>query len=959
MERVYINIIHQLRICSIALALALAAAAARGQFALAELSGAVTASGGEMLPGVAVTARDVNTGNRRAATTSDTGTYAIAGLRPGTYVVTFEHAGFTTVENRGVEMRVGQTTRLMATLRPAAISETITVRARAHLIDIASSDVGDTLTAEDLLDLPTQNRNFVLFAALVPGVIPNPQTGSESSDALYINGQHQANNSFRVDGGRNDDPLAGSFGGAQVRTAIEAIQEFEVLTAQYDAEFGSATGGVLNAITKSGTNEVRGSAFIFFQNAKWNSMDFFTRREGLQRPDAAFRSQGFTFGGPIVRDRLHYFISFEQSLDRQGQSRFFATRPSLSYSTTEENHLLNVLGRADDELARNQHFSLRYLSERAPQFNKIVGAQTALENAREEHDFDLNAIAALESVFGDNRLNSVRVSYTHEHFINASSPSGHWARDFETLRSFDPLQVRPSVQEGPSILGQNQRDDSTDIEDTVSWVARDHEIRAGFQWARRAVDVVNFGQANGRFEFDTDRPFNPDDVTTYPVDFTIRVHGPSRSQVSNIDVLGVFAQDQWRLRNNLTVNGGLRWDRDDAVHDRNNFAPRLGFAWSPGQSARTVVRGGFGRFYDETKLLLWSQFFLDAVRFTNGFGVRIPDAGTNRQYFVDLVKTNNITTLARLRDLLRAIAEQTSVQLNLNPTVDNPSRVQPYVDTASLGIQRELSSTIAAGVDFIHSESKRTLVLVDLNPFSRSRGGRPNISILDGKPVRIGSISTLVNAGSSRYDAVQLSVHKRLQGGLAFRIAYTYSDSSGNYGNAGPFGAPNTAYFQTRSESGYNFDTGEIIGEPLKLNLDNPLSAGQPVGWRRRHNFVIASAWHVPHTRLSVSSIYRYMSGDRFTVVTTDLLDNGNRAPGGPMFGAENPDFRRLDLSLRYAIPISRRSAGVTLIGEVFNLTNRTNFVNAGGMVAGTSGFLIPTATFSPREFQLGARLSF
>ena len=112
-------------------------------------------------------------------------------------------------------------------------------------------------------------------------------------------------------------------------------------------------------------------------------------------------------------------------------------------------------------------------------------------------------------------------------------------------------------------------------------------------------------------------------------------------------------------------------------------------------------------------MLLWSQFFLDAVRFTNGFGVRIPDAGTNRQYFVDLAKTNNITTLPRLRDLLRTIAEQTSVQLNLNPTVDNPSRAQPYVDTASLGIQRELSSTIAAGVDFIHSKSKETLVQVD------------------------------------------------------------------------------------------------------------------------------------------------------------------------------------------------------------------------------------------------------
>src|SRR5437867_3873616 len=975
-----------LRHIFIVLALSLATAPALAQFAFAELSGIVVSADGRPLETVTVTARDRATGLRRSAVTTGRGTYGIVGLNPGRYIVTFELPGFNIVNVHGVELRLGQTTRLNATLDVASVAETMTVTAQPHLVDVESTQVGDTLTAEEFRDLPMQNRSFVLFAALIPGVIPNPQTNSSSADALYINGQHQSNNSFLVDGTRNDDPAVGSMAGAQVRTAIEAIQEFQVLTGPYNAEFGAATGGVLNAITKSGTNQLKGSAFAFFQNANRNEKDFFTERAGLPRPRARFASVGFTAGGPIVRDRLHYFLSFERVNDREGHSRFFISRPDLSFSATEDNTLRNVLIRGDYELAGNHHVSVRYLAEDAPQLNKIVGTRAALEGAREEHDSDLNAIGTLETVAADDRFNSLRVAYTHEHFINAAAPFGKWARDFGTLRGLPPLLSRPSIDEGPSTFGQDQMDDSLDLADTASWLVRTHELRAGIQWARRTIDLANFGNANGRFDFDTDRPFDPNDDGTYPVAFNIKIHGAAAGKSRKVDVYGLFAQDEWHAIKNLTLSAGLRWDHDDAVSDDNNFAPRVGFAWSPDSSNRTVTRGGAGRFYDQMRLLLWSQLLLDAVRLTDGLGVRLPDAGTNRQFFVDQARTNHITSLAQLRDFLAAmLAEQTTTQLNMSPTVDHRDRVQPYVDTMTLGAQRELSSSVAVGIDLVHSKSKKTLILVDLNPFSRSRGGRPNISILDGKVVRMGSISTLVNAGSNRYSAVQLSVRKRMNKGLGGRISYTYAHSAGNYGNAAPLGAPNTAYFQTRSETGYNFDTGEIIGEPLRLNFQDPRSDGQPVGWQRRHNLVIAGVWQVPRTSfkegagLSVSWLYRYMSGDRFTIFTTDLLDNGNRAPAPPgtydavtqsdiaqnkvsfdgaMFGAQNPDFSRLDLSLRYAIPLRYR-AQLTLIGEVFNVTNRTNFVNAGGSISGAPAFLTPTAGFSPREFQLGARLSF
>jgi len=972
-----------LRTLLLLLALTLLAAPVFGQVLQSELSGVVTSAGGTVLSEVIVSVRDDATGRTRSIATAPNGSYVIAGLKPATYVVTFELPGLKSVESRGVELRLGQETRLDVTLTMTAITETVTVTAKPHLLDVDSAHVGDTLVAEEFRDLPTQNRSFVLFAALVPGVIPNPHTDSSSADALYINGQHQSNNSFRVDGAKNDDPLAGSQGGAQVRTALDAIQEFQIVTSQFDAEFGGATGGVLNAITKSGTNDVKGTAFSFFQQAEWNAKNFFTERADLPRPRASFLSTGFTLGGPILRDRVHYFLSFEGTHDREGHTRFFTSRPELSYSTTEDNTIRNVLGRVDFQFTRNHHLSTRFLAEDAPQLNKIVGPATTLEGAREEHDSDLNWIAGLESVAGENRLNSLRMSYTYEHFINAASPFGQWAQNSETLRALPPLLDRPSVDEGPSTLGQDQMSQSFDFADTASLLTRAHELRAGVQWARRRIDVRNFTTANGRFEFDTDRSFDPNDITTYPGSFFIRLSGAATAKFSRIDTLGIFVQDDWRVRNNLTLHAGLRWDRDDVVADDDNLAPRLGFSWSPAGLNKTVIRGGFGRFYDQMRLNPWSQFLLNGVRIREGLVVRFPQA-SNRQILYNLARANQITSLVQLRDLLARTLDKP--QFNARPNVDQPDRVQPYVDTVTLGAHHELSSALALGIDLVRSESRKTLLLVDLNPLSNSRGGRPNISILDGKVVRMQSISTLVNAGSNRYSAVQLSIRKRMGGKLGGRISYTYADSEGNYGNAGPLGAPNTAYFQTRSETGYNFDTGEIIGEPLKLNLGDPRNEGQQVAWQRRHNLVVSGVWLVPGTSwresagLSLSWLYRYMSGTPFTIFTTGRLDNDNRAPApsgsydatrpsdiarndiefdGTLFGAANPDFRRLDLSLRYSLPLPRRATAVTLIGEVFNVMNRTNFESAGGTIVGTAGFLSPTTTFSPREFQLGARLSF
>ena len=217
-----------------ALALMLATPMA-AQFANANLAGTVVSIDGTALPGVTVTATNEATGISRVTVTAANGAYRISGLKPGTYTLTFQLDGFRTTERTGVGLRVGRETRANVTLELGTVEETISVTSEAPMVEVTSKEIGGTLTTEEFEALPTQNRSALLFASLMPGVIPDASTESTASDALFINGQDDNNNNFNIDGANNDDDVIGARAGAQARTPMEAIQEFQVLTSQFDA----------------------------------------------------------------------------------------------------------------------------------------------------------------------------------------------------------------------------------------------------------------------------------------------------------------------------------------------------------------------------------------------------------------------------------------------------------------------------------------------------------------------------------------------------------------------------------------------------------------------------------------------------------------------------------------------------------------------------------------------------
>jgi len=956
----------------------------------AALRGTVLDPNGAAVPGAQVSIANQETGlNRRTSTTSDDGDYVFTSLTPGLYRVTVEAANFKRVVKEGVKLDVGEEHEFKVSLEIGGASETVTVTADDPIVQTTSKEIGGHIGQTELVELPSINRNFIGFVGLLPGVVPNISTESFGSDSVSVNGQDPRYNNFLLDGSNNNDDVIGQRAGSQTRTALETVQEFQVLTNQFDAEFGRTSGGIINAITKSGTNDFHGSGFGFFQDNALNAKNRFAVLNNLNSPEANQRQYGFTVGGPIKRNLAHFFFGLEKTNIASGIIVDIPSRPEFNASTSTLTRALNTTVRIDTQPTQNHQLSGRWIRESSPQFNQIIGAVT-LEAAREESDIDQTAVGNWTATLSSSLVNDLRFSFTREDvaFGNPGFNSGTPQSDLPPTLAFASFTTQQSN------VAQARINNSYRLAEVLSYVRGGHSMKYGIEYNYVTADNLDSGSLNGVFIFPTNLPFDRNDPRTYPERFQIRVGGPQQFLLTNHNT-SVFVQDNWKVNQKLTLNLGLRYDDETISDDNNNISPRLGFAYDPRGDGKTAIRGGYGFFYQNTPFELITAFNT-AGPFSNSFVRSFPLNSADPGPRAGRLPTDPTLVNGPIvnRAVIDSIVGTGAVLPNGTPVVDNRNRRMPYVRSLSVGFQHEVFANTALTVDYIHQDGVDQFLTANLNPGTRVNTNSTSAitrrfstlgqviqnssvpvdtSLFSGtafETAAVSSVTTRINEGSTDYDALQLSLDKRFTRGFQFKASYTLSkgrgDTSGN-------GVP-TANFQ--------------LLDDLRLNLNEG-----PTDFDRRHNFVFSGVYQVPRTRgLVVSTIIRRLSGTPFTIQDTrfDVDQNGiNFDPisAGPYTatrtfangetltfdyeneggrnGARLPGFFSVDLRLAYKYNFTERiKAGFTF--EVFNLTNRTNYdqdvltANFNNFLAGTNrDFLVQTGAKPPRTLQLGFRVSF
>jgi hypothetical protein len=977
-------------------ALLMFALSATAQQGTSEIRGRVHDPQGAVLPGVTVTVRNQDTGMYRETVSNADGTYFVSGVTPGTYEVVAELQGFKKYSRKDVRLEIGKTATVDVGLEVGSLEEVVNVSAESPIVDITSKEVGGTVTARELVELPSVNRNFVGFVGLMPGIIPSISTESFGSDSVTVNGQDPRNNNYMLDGANNNDDVIGQRAGTQARTPIEAVQEFQVITNQFDAEFGRTTGAIINAVTKQGTNQWRGSAFGFFQDAELTAKDYFAKKNNLNKPDTSQQQFGGTVGGPIVRDKAHFFFSVERVRIDEGITVNVPARPEFNATTTEATRVWNTVARFDHQLNANHTWGVRWLREYSPQFNQIIGSVT-LEASREEDDLDQTVVTSLNSVLSNSRVNTLRLSWTQEDVAFANPCFNTNGRN---QGGCDPTLTFETFTTQQSSVAQARVNDAIAIEDTLSWFVPgkrgDHDIKVGVQGQYSQSRNDTQDNLNGTFSFGrSNGPFDPANPFTYPDRFSIRVGGPGRS-LNKSNYFSVFAQDKWKMSDRLTLSVGLRYDleivpirevdnplfedENNYPIDKNNIQPRIGFAYNTADS-RGVIRGGYGRFFDKTHFELIGGIYTNTV-FASSFNRNFPLNNADPNPRLGLFPTDPFLvggpflTPDKLALLERDFGGGASLR-NTGATWDNPNRRLPYTDQITAGYERQLGRDFSASVDYVHAFARDLLISRQLNPTLRATTAVTSPNVRQGSAILTettaalrakygptfgnftGGITIPENVGKTDYDALMFQVEKRYSNNFSARAAYTLSYSRGNTAGAGVPASP----FQVLDD----------------LNLD--LNEG-PTGLDQRHNFVISGAALVPRTGgLMVSWVARALSGTPFTIVNGDIDPDRNGTIAEPLpsgtysgtgedsyevdfeskrNGAYGPGFFKLDLRLGYKFALPGRQT-LELAGEIFNVTDRVNFSNPSGNQA-SADFLRLTGystSTTPRTGQFMVRFAF
>ncbi|MGE5359970.1 MAG: TonB-dependent receptor [Bacteroidales bacterium] len=969
--------------------LVLAAPAALPAFAqsratTADLSGVVLDQSRAVLPGASVTARERATGVEQSTVTGPDGRYTLRALPPGTYSVTTRLVGFDPKLYDNVTLVLGQTAILDFTLPIARSSHEVTVVAVPALATTGQTAVATVIFERQIETLPTAGRNFLWLSTITPGVTTDrtPQQGAAGTSGLTFAGQRARSNNIMVDGLDNNDIFMGA---VRATFSQEAIQEFQVVANSFSAEFGKASGGIINVVTKRGGNTVAGSLFAYVRddalNAKEHFEEFDPAGARIDQAKAPYRQYQFggTIGGPIRRDRSFFFISAERL--RVGANNFVNiddTTPVMvagrNYGTLVEvlrgagfpielGHVPyrvetdQILGSVDATLNPVHRVKVRFnWGTQLDENSEPWGGQVARSRGAYLESRDVMGAASLTSFFSSRTVNELRFQVA-DRTQNTISLDPTCAGICDQYDEGGPSLDVGDVKVGRQFMTpQPRRSRRYQLIDTLSRAVGHHTLKTGFDFSH--IDVPSsalprlFG---GHYVF---RPIpamgldaNQALALGQPAAYLQGYGNPSLA--GWVSDLSIFVEDEWRVRGSLTFKLGARYQKQfwpaktaevgDLSYgwpaDNDNVAPRLAVSWNPFGSNKTSVHGAYGVFYDN---LFYAIQGVPSIVNGSAEHVRmrtVPYPGSKTAWNVPGRRLPEPTTAYPI-DLIAF----------------DPRLTTPYAHQVSVGLERVLAGGLTLSADGVYVRGFDHVGAIEYNP--RINGVRPVASL--------GSVWQFTSWADTWYRGLTLSLRKPFNGAFGFLAAYTLSKAEDM--------ATDYAFSQPQ-DCGLGRNPADPLGLPV--GFDPYLERARSVQ-DQRHRFVLSGQYALP-AGLTVSGIITVASGRPFNIVAgADLNGDGDtvqsdRPRTNPVDAATSigrnagllPATSTVDLRVAKRLALSGR-ANLDLIVEMFNVTNRTNYTQANAVFGSgvyptepLPGFGQFTKAGPPFQAQLAARVSF
>ncbi len=911
----------------------------------ASLGGRVTDPQGGAVRGAEVTARHDDTNVQAKVLTDQDGRFRFPFLKIGRYEIVVRMQGFMTVV-RSLTMNAGSAFQLPIALEIGGMEVTVDVSGEAPALETARSQISGTVSSTEARGVPMNGRNFLDLALLVPGVSPTnvastqlfAETSAVPGSGLSVGSQRNFSNSFIVDGVSANDDAAGLSG---IPLSVAAVEQIQVVTSGGQAELGRALGGYVNVVTRSGANTLHGEAYGFLRDDSLNAANPLL---GRTLPMHQYQ-YGLSLSGPIVRDRTFFFANVEQrDLSQSGlttissenvdtiNARLAATAYPGSAIVTGvyPNPVHTTLGMAKVDRHTERHqMALRYNLYHVTADNSRGAGGLSAPSASAGLDNTDHAVAFSDTwLLSGRTVNETRVQLVHGDLqAPPTDPIGP-AVSISGVASFGTLSGSPTGRVNTLL----------EVVDTLSHQAGDHALRAGIDFLYNDDTITYPRSVRGSYSFSTLANFR---LGVYNnAGFTQTFGDPKVAQTN--PNLGLFVQDEWRAGSRLTVNAGLRYDLqflETIDTDTNNVSPRVGFAWTPFASGRTLVRGSVGLFYDRVPLRALANAILSAGNTT--------DLANLQQINVSLSPTQ--VGAPRFPNILPgAVPSVTLVNFaTMDRQMQNAHSLQ-----GSLEIERQLGRATTASVGYQYLRGDELIISINQNvptcvASGSNNGCRPNPSYANN-----GQYSS---AARSTYHGLHLSLVQRPVGWGYYRVSYTFSKAMNNVGEF--FFSSPIDPFDLEKDWGRSDDDQRhrlVVHGAVHTSLEPGTTA-----WTR-----ITRGFQLSGTLQAYSALpFNITSG----VTTVQGTAGRPRVDGDfiPRNAGTGPDFFRINLRLSRTFPVRGRASFDALV-EVFNLTNRENVVALNGNFGPGAYPTNPSATFGqitavgdPRSVQFGLRLTF